>query len=79
MTHHNMTKRVERLEAQSPDAARGRPFLWFQGQSLEAALSAQRLSLEDRPLFAIHVKGVHPGEAEPRADPLYERDRHLLG
>ena len=79
MTHYHLSKRVERLEAERPIGPVGRLFLWSQGQSLANALEWQKLTLEDRPLIPIRVRGVLPGETEPRPDPLFERDRGLLG
>ncbi|MCK9543967.1 MAG: hypothetical protein M0R03_18260 [Novosphingobium sp.] len=50
----------------------------MQGRPLTAALADAGLTLDDKPLFAIRLVGVRPGEKEPRIDPAYERDRHLV-
>lgn len=73
-----LNKRVEALEAVQPDTDRGHPFLWAEGQPLEDALADAALTLDDKPLFAIRLVGVHPGETEPRPDPVYEREKVLL-
>lgn len=76
---NNMNRRVDRLEAVSADSSPKRAFLWFEGQSLDDALSSQNLTLDDQPLMPIRVAGVHPGETASRWDPVFERDKSLLG
>ncbi len=73
-----LKQRVAALETMAPTADQGRPFLWVQGRPLTAALADAGLTLDDKPLFAIRLVGVRPGEKEPRIDPAYERDRHLV-
>ena len=74
----SLKSRIESLEVRAGGNEPGRPFFWYRGQSLAAALSNAGLTLGDKPLMAIRLTGVIPGETEPRPDPLYERDRHLL-
>ena len=78
MTIANLNNRVGRLEASVPDMERGRPFLWGTGQSLADALATAKLTLNDKPLFAIYLRGVKPGQLDAPECPLYLRDRHLL-
>ena len=78
MTIANLNNRVGRLEASVPDMERGRPFLWGTGQSLADALATAKLTLNDKPLFAIYLRGVRPGGGEESECPHYLRDRHLL-
>ena len=74
----NLSRRLDSLEAMQPDVTRGRPFLWGTGQSLADALAHAKLSLADKPLFAIRLIGVEPGGGEQPECPHYLRDRHLL-
>jgi hypothetical protein len=74
----NMRKQIERLEARVPVADWGRPFLLGARHPVSRRARRCRLTLEDKPLLAIRLVGVHPGEKEPRPDPMHERDRHLL-
>ena len=73
-----LNKRIAALEATLPKIETGRAFLWVQGQSLNHALAFAGLTLGDKPLTAIRLNGVVPGEIGPRIDPLYERDKHLV-
>lgn len=74
----NQSARIKRLESMVPPKDWGRPFLWGPGIPLADALDAAGLTLDDKPLLAIRLVGVHPGEKEPRPDPVHERDTHLL-
>lgn len=74
----NMSRRLDSLEAMQPDDARGRPFLWGTGQSLADALADAKLTLDDKPLFAIFLRGVKPGQLDAPECPHYLRDRDLL-
>jgi hypothetical protein len=74
----DLTARIKRLESMVPPKDWGRPFLWGPGVPLAGALNDAGLTLDDKPLLAIRLVGVHPGETEPRPDPVHERDMHLL-
>jgi hypothetical protein len=74
----SLEQRVQRLETQFPGAVLRRPFLWASGQSLAEALGDAKLTLDDKPLFAIRLIGVEPGRLDEPECPLYLRDRHLL-
>ncbi|MCK9541577.1 MAG: hypothetical protein M0R03_06045 [Novosphingobium sp.] len=74
----NLNTRVTALESMTPTEDQGRPFLWTQGRPLADALADAGLTLDDKPLFAIRLEGVRPGDEEPRVDPIYERDKHLV-
>jgi len=74
-----LQKRVERLEkSEGPEG--GRAFLWFPNVPLADALASAGLSLADKPLMAIEIKGVLSNRDGPLVvpDPVHERDRHLL-
>jgi len=73
-----LSRRLEALEAMETPFDYGRPFLWFEGQPLAKALADAGLSLDDKPLQAIRLCGVRPGETKPRHDPVFEQDRVLL-
>ena len=74
----NREQRVQRLESRAHDAVIGKPFLWGTGQSLADALADANLTLADKPLFAIYLRGVKPGGGEQPECSHYLRDRHLL-
>lgn len=73
-TFGSLHRRLGRLEAMQPENDHEMPFLWFHGQSLDDALDAAGLSLDDGPLFAIEIMGVTAKNVEPVC-PLHERDR----
>lgn len=78
MSGQQLSRRLSQLEARVPDESRGRPFLWGWGRPLADALADAKLTLADKPLFAIRLIPISPVNGHPGEDPLFERDKHLL-